>query len=128
MPYANKILKSIQRRNEKRTIRHGNWRQIIYDYNFMCAKCGTYSISDLHEPFGEIKYNNGNGNGKMQARIPLCYNCHSLEHDNNIIINRNHVSQYLKDIEREIKECGNMNNWCKKYNIREVKNERFMFN
>lgn len=98
----------------------GNWRQIIASYYGTCADCGKPIVDDLHEPFGEVRENGGNGNGKMQLRKPLCLACHRKSESRktqNIMKTRKYPSRYLEDVSREIRECGGWDAWCSKYGI-----------
>ena len=120
MPYKN--LEDLRRaqRNWLRTKRHGDWRRAIARHMFQCANCGEPLIDDLHEPFGEVKNNSGSGDGKMQLRMPLCFECHTTEHLNLggcIIEPRKYPSTYMADIYWEIEKVGGLDAWYKKYNI-----------
>ena len=117
MPYVDYVIMRRVNRATKRTKMHGNWRQTLIDYDFMCGQCESPQIDDLHEPFGEVNNNRGNGNGKMQARIPLCVTCHSSNHNGNIITMRKNASHYLADTNAEIEQCGSVKAWMEKYGL-----------
>lgn len=107
-------------RNYRRERRHGNWRAVIAIYQGLCAYCGQPLVHDLHEPFGEIRENNGDGNGKMQQRAPACLFCHSEQHPKRLAAlfpTRRHSALYLEDISREVRDCGSWDDWCRKYGI-----------
>jgi hypothetical protein len=112
-----------QGRDRLRTQRHGHWRQICANYLFMCAYCGADTISDLHEPFGELPWgfeHDNNGNGKFQQRIPLCYDCHTLEHDGvraQVVNHRKNLPLYVDDIQWEIEREGSLELWTAKYQV-----------
>ena len=67
-------------RNYRRTERHGNWRQTAVDSGFMCIypvdelPCGEIDNLQFHERFGEAT------DGRMQQRVLLCVDHHSLVH------------------------------------------------
>lgn len=114
MPYADPAVRAYLTRCRKRRVRHGNWRQTIADYGFLCGRCGAPEIADLHEPFGE----DHNGDGKMQARIPLCYACHEAEHGG-AVRPRPNGSLYLNDIQAEMDAFGgSMGRWAEKYGVK----------
>ena len=117
MPHTNDALRRYCIRVAKRTKRHGNWRQIYVDYDGMCALCGETLSLEFHEPFGEDY-----GNGKLQARILLCFDCHAKEHGNDPHQKpefRRNPSQLQEDITFEITRAGSMKKWMAQYGLKE---------
>jgi hypothetical protein len=111
MPYSDPERQARARRAYDRNRIHGRgWRAVIDFYNGMCAVCGE-EMEELHEPFGEDK----EGQGKSQARIPMCYACHYTEHGHGH--KQGVVVRYLEDIDAEVRECGSYQEWCKKYHV-----------
>ena len=123
MPYKNKERMKLYKRSWQRTKRHGNWRQILVNYHFLCARCGSDNISDFHEPFGELREGtncDNNGNSKFQQREPVCFDCHTQIHDGvvaQIVSPRKYMSMVIEDANIEMLLCGGYNFWCTKYGV-----------
>ena len=116
MPVMNLEERRCRQRNQKRTKRHGHWRHVIDHWHGLCAICGEKMMDELHEPFGEDHHNDG----RLQARIPVCRDCHNRERNgwDGDMGNRARItSTYIEDIEEEIDKCGGHAEWCRKYKI-----------
>jgi len=102
-------------RCRKRTVRYGNWRQIYYDHDGICRRCGVPFFLEFHEEFG-----NGSAMNCELFTVLCCNICHGREHPEwigRIVVRQYQRSVLSEDIEREIEECGGLREWMSRYGI-----------
>ncbi len=122
MPLTEK--RKFQLRINKRTYKHGNWRQVVVDCGGMCIirdekgfPCGKVENLQFHEPFGEDKV----GWGIMQSRILVCLHHHILEHDGLCANNwQCNPSQLNEDVSIEILIHGGYDQWVKDFHLQDT--------
>lgn len=111
--YKDRKVQAWRNRCAKRTYRHGNWRQVFIDCGGACAHCGSFTLLEFHEQFGE----DHKGDGKMQQRLLLCNSCHKEEEQHWNVNGRRHNSLVCEDVQAEIDWCGGMDAWAERYSL-----------
>ena len=114
--YKDHEVQLIYLRNQARTRRYGDWRQIYVSCDGMCGGlredgsiCGELEDLEFHDEFGK--------SGFKLVRL-LCLRCHQKVHGKRITLNPRHYhSRLQEDVEREIKECGSYKAWKSKYHL-----------
>jgi len=116
MPYKDHEVHLAHLRDNARTRRYGNWRQIYVDCGGMCtgiledgSVCGELEDLEFHEEFGK--------DGFKLTRL-YCLQCHQKVHGESITLNPRHYrSRLQEDVQREIQECGSYEAWKSKYHL-----------
>ena len=109
--------KRVWQRNYNRTLRYGNWRQIYHDFNGICYLCSAVDDLEIHEETDGIS---------VILWILLCIDCHLKKvHGDKPTewIRRKFGSMLAMDINQEMVECGGLDEWKKKFNIKDRKVE-----
>lgn len=109
------VEKRIWQRNYNRKRRIGvDWRQVYYDQDGICQRCGNPFGLEFHE-YLDL---DTDSNGFIKFEL-VCNCCHICYHNYHFKDNAR-ASMLAEDIQREIDECGNLAKWKVKYNIKEV--------
>ena len=106
--------KKLWDRNNHRTMRYGNWRQIYYNAMGICEVCEE-AIDDL-----EI-HEKTDGISVVEWHL-VCVDCHlKVVHKDSPTewIRRKYGSQLAQDINNEIIESGGTENWKRKFFIKD---------
>uniref|UniRef100_A0A6M3KMJ9 Uncharacterized protein n=1 Tax=viral metagenome TaxID=1070528 RepID=A0A6M3KMJ9_9ZZZZ len=112
MPLKNEA-KRLWDRNNNRTKRYGNWRQIYHNALGMCEICGEVDNLEIHEETDGIAV--------IEWHI-LCTKCHlHIVHKDNKTewINRKYSSRLAQDINLEIEKYGGLENWRQKFLLKD---------
>ncbi len=112
-------------RNNVRTKRYGNWRQLFFDSMGMCETCGTTVELDIHEAHDD------GVNETVTSYHLLCLHCH-LDGVHNGSPNiegrfRKYVSHLAEDVHREMLSCGSVENWMGTYHVHNTDPDKFAY-
>ena len=119
-PFKDREQHNYYNRNYRRTERHGNWRQTVVDSGFMCIypvdelPCGETDNIQFHERFGEAT------DGRMQQRVLLCVDHHSLAHGDFYNIgpaDHYNTSHLIEDIAYEQAQFPTTEEWAAKFDL-----------
>ena len=94
-----------------RAIRYPNWRQVFYDCDGVCVRCGSLDDLEFHETY--------NDKGDVDKTVLLCNGCHSEAHNGQIVNPRRYPSKLQEDVEIEIMRCGGLEKWKEKFQIKD---------
>jgi len=103
MPYKDIEEKRFRTRIIMRAHRHRDWRQVYYDCDGVCVRCGSLDDLEFHETY--------NDRGDVDKTVLLCNGCHSEAHDYQIVNPRRFPSKLREDVEEEIKRYGGLEKW-----------------
>ena len=127
MPYRVKEQHYLVTRGNRRTQRHGNWRQTYIDCGGMCIAeigdkaepCGAVDFLELHEIWGEN--HDPDRTGKFQHRVLLCNTHHAMIEDKchqyTFIKGQYQQSVLSTDVDLEILLAGNTDKWAERYKL-----------
>jgi hypothetical protein len=106
-------------RNYRRSMRYGPWRQLFYNKWGMCEVCGTTSELDIHEVTVAIMV--------VEYHL-LCLKDHiDGPHNGKHYAYRKYISHLAEDVHRELVECGSIELWLSRYNVRDSDPDTLLF-
>lgn len=117
MPYKDQEYRKYYDRCRQRTRLYGNWRQIYYNHNGVCANpgCGEPRYLEFHESFGS-----NSPMSNEHSIVLLCGWCHAKEHPERLfefITHQPKPSMLSEDVAIEMETCGGLAIWMEKYGI-----------